>query len=202
MSLSLNKSFWQSTLGVSIDDMIFISKTSASDSASVSISSGIDATYNLYLVMLNQVVPATDHVNLRMEIKSSSSALDANTAYYRAYNRVSGGSSNASALEYRSTDQTVESSPITLTSQCSNDATVDGSMVAGQIYFYNFRDSDKFNSFRSEIVFNTASGGTFIQTAVTSAMTVASTNPDELSFSFSSGNIGSGDFILYGLKDS
>ena len=182
--------------------LTFISKSSASDSSSVSISSGIDSTYNIYKVIINGVVPATDAQNLRVAIKASSSALNMNTAYYRAYNRVSGGSSNLSALEYRTTDQTSDSSPARLTAQCANDTALDGAMVSGNIYFYNFQASNKFNSIRSEINFNTVSSGTFIQTAITSAMTTVVTNPDELEFSFSSGNIASGDFILYGIKDS
>ena len=186
--------------------LTFISKSSASDSSSVSISSGIDSTYNIYKVVINAAVPATNHVDFRMQIRASSSDLNINSAFYRTYNAVStGGSSTASVLEYRSLDQTTNNSPVTLTAQCAADGTKDGAMVAGQIYFYNFQDSNKFNSFRSEINHNSANSSTadiYIQTALVGAMTTVVTNPDELEFSFSSGNIASGDFILYGIKDS
>ena len=57
----------------------------------------------------------------------------------------------------------------------------------------------------SELLNNSANSSTadiYIQTALVGAMTTTVTNPDELEFSFSSGNIASGDFILYGIKDS
>ena len=51
-----------------LGDLIFISRSTASSSANVSITSGIDSTYKEYIFIFNNIHPATDNANLQFNM--------------------------------------------------------------------------------------------------------------------------------------
>jgi hypothetical protein len=71
MSLSLNKSFWQPSLGASIEDMTFISKQTASAATSLSFTSGIDNTYPTYIWEIEDIHFNTDDVQFLFQVSTN-----------------------------------------------------------------------------------------------------------------------------------
>jgi hypothetical protein len=54
------------TLPVALGDMVFISSQTASNSASISFTTGIDSTYKEYQFWFIDIHPRTDSVNLHL----------------------------------------------------------------------------------------------------------------------------------------
>ena len=71
--------------GVSAKSLILISTTTASSSATVDITSGIDDTYKEYIIKFYDVHPATDNVTFQVNFRDGGSSYDAtktSTAFY------------------------------------------------------------------------------------------------------------------------
>ena len=201
MSLSLNKSFWQATLGVSIDDMIFISKTTASSSASLEITSGIDSTYNQYKIVLNKVIAATSAALLQMQFSTDgvTYAETVGSAIYSSRNYA--GVVSALAAETGQSRDATGGSPNTGMNDIgywsSNDS---ADYLSGWIDFYN-PASTSLNklAYSSMVNFNTSLGPSQMVAPMIINQTSAIT---ALKFAYTSGNIVSGEFILYGINES
>ena len=54
-----------------LGSMIFLSKQTASSSATISFTSGIDSTYKEYLFTFNNIHPATDSANLQFQVSTN-----------------------------------------------------------------------------------------------------------------------------------
>jgi hypothetical protein len=55
-----------------LGDLVFISRTTASSSSSLSITSGIDSTYKEYIFIFNNIHPATDSAALKFQVSTDS----------------------------------------------------------------------------------------------------------------------------------
>jgi len=75
--------------------LVFISRSTASSSSSVSITSGIDSTYKEYIFVYNNIHPATDNVQFLVNFSidgGSNYNVTKTSSYFHAYNLESGGS--------------------------------------------------------------------------------------------------------------
>ena len=78
-----------------LGDLVFISRSTASSSASVSITSGIDSTYKEYIFMFNNIHPATDNVQFLVNFSADGGSnynLTKTSTYFHGYNLEGGGS--------------------------------------------------------------------------------------------------------------
>ncbi len=159
----------------------------SSPTASVTLT-GIDSTYDVYQLVTTNVVPVTNAVFLHMRFTESGTP-NTTSNYDRANKQLSAGGSfgNASNTNEDKTE---------LTWQQSNTSTLS---VQNNLYIFNANNSSEYTFFTLENVgwensvgqsFGRAGGGVF---TVTSAV-------DGCNIFFSSGNIASGTFTLYGLK--
>ena len=79
--------------GVSAKSLILISTQTASSSATISFTSGIDSTYDEYVFKFYDIHPETDQAILTVNFRDGSSAYDATktTTSFQSYNLESGG---------------------------------------------------------------------------------------------------------------
>lgn len=168
-----------------------IATTTASGVAAVDFTTGINSTYDAYLFVLSSVVPATTSTRLYMRTSSNGgSSFDAGATDY-AYVMV-GVDDAAGTLQTNSGGTTQ-----ILINQKQVGASHSG--LNANIYLYKPSTSQ-----RCQVTFNSSAldnGG--LLGAVSGAGSRQATGVvNAVRFLFSSGNIASGEFKLYGLKKS
>jgi len=203
MTLTLNKGFWfpLGGGGGDDDDMIFISKATASSSASLEITSGIDSTYNQYKIVLNKVIAQTSAALLQMQFSTNGStyAEIVGSAIYSSRNYT--GVVSALAAETGQSRDATGSTPNTGMNDIGYWSSSDSAdSLSGWIDLYN-RANTSLNklAYSSMVNFNNSLGPAQMVAPMVINQTSAIT---ALKFSYTSGNIVSGDFILYGIKES
>jgi len=173
---------------------IYISSVTASNSASVAFTSGIDSTYNRYVIVGSKIIPATDRVELRMRSSSN------------------GGSSyDSGASDYRMERQRIDIQTIQTNSDHMKVATEIPSasssyapLVAGasfNIFFDKLTDTSYHKNFHVE-AWNYFIDSGIYETYFNNTKRAGTSAINALQFFFSSGNIASGTFTLYGIKNS
>ena len=144
-----------------------------------------DSSYDVYMVRVNNCIPATDNVSAYMSItKSGTAATTSNYDYaykdLKAYTTFSNNSStNQNKLNF------------------GNTGTGGSEGVNTIIYFFNFNSSSEY-SFGTEETSMLISNQSLRGQQGGFVHTVASAS-DGVQFFFSSGNIASGTFSLFGL---
>ena len=181
--------------GVGGGSMNLISTQTASSSSTISFASGIDSTYKEYILKYINVHPATDGANLQVNFRDGSTDYDATktTIVFLAGNSEDG---STNALEYKQSNDLAQSTNFQNLGEsvgADNDQCASGTLhlfepssttfVKHFIATTNFYDSGN-----NSIVFYV--GGYCNATAAI----------DGVQFKFSSGNIDSGVFKLYGIS--
>ena len=175
----------------------FISKATASASASIEFTSGIDSTYKEYVFYFNNIHPATDNVSFQFngtdDTSSHSFDITKTTTAFQAYHSES---DSEASLGYRSTDDVAQGTGYhTLMNQVSNDADAN---IAGYLHLFEPSNTTFVKHFLARISGNNEdnmaqdgfSAGYFNTTAAITG----------LDFKFSSGNIDSGEILLFGVN--
>tara|TARA_B100000029_G_C17523442_1_gene940785 strand:+ start:1090 stop:1602 length:513 start_codon:yes stop_codon:yes gene_type:complete len=165
--------------------LVLIDSATASDSASISLT-GIDSTYNVYMVKYNNVVAGTDSEYFRIRVTKSGSA-DTTWNYDQAYKKLD---ASTSFSDRSNTNQSYwETEELGTSTQEQNN---------GVLYLFNFNESSEWSFITvEESTFNTAQQLTGRQGGGVHTVSSAS---DGIQFYMASGNIASGEFKLYGLK--
>ena len=182
----------------SLGNLVFISRSTASSSSSVNITSGIDSTYKDYIFIFNNIHPQTDEknfvFNLSVDGGSNYNVTKTTTMFYAEHREDDSATQFAyetgSDLAQSTTEQLLNfshgngsdesSSGELFLFNPSSTTFVKHFIARGNVYHYNNRSLDSFVAG----YFNT-----------TSAI-------DAIKFQQSSGNIDSGTIKLYGIKDS
>jgi len=152
---------------------------------------GIDSTYDVYMLQASGVIPVTDGVDGQLRVTKSGvvqSDLNYDFAFKglrtdRAFSNLS--STNSSKWTY----------PICWSTR--NTSAEAGTGGNGIIYLFNFNSSSEYSFFTSESTTLWSSGVIGVQGG--GVHTVASAS-DGINFQVHSGNIEAGTFTLYGLK--
>jgi len=172
-----------------------ITTSTASSSATISFTSGIDSTYKEYLFIFNSMHPATDQVSFSFQGNAAGGSGYNETitsTYFTAYHNEAG---NSAALEYTdANDQAQGTSFQALLHNLGNDA---DQCCSGYLRLFdpsnttfvtNFMTASS-NTQYQDIEFNHYVGGYF---NTTSAI-------DEIQFKMSSGNIDAGTIQMFGV---
>ena len=169
---------------------VHLDSATASASSSIDMITGIDGTYDVYVLVLNGVVPASDTFQLRMRVsEDTGSTWKSGASDYRYAAAEHGGSSGSSSGSgYIALDGIGNAS---------------GEGLNAQIYFYNPSSTSLwkvFNFHTATTGFNPAAAptgrdGTGVYDGTANAI-------DGVQFLMSSGNITSGTFRLYGISNS
>jgi hypothetical protein len=181
--------------GLSGGTMNLISTQTASSSATISFTSGIDSTYDEYVFKFYDIHPATNSASLTFNGSSDTGSnynVTKTTSVFRAYHEQSGASS---ALGYRTSDDLAQSTNFQILNfEINNDNDSSG---VGELKLFN-PSSTTFvkhfiqtgNCVQSTYTRNDFVAGYFNTTSVI----------DAVQFKMSSGNIDSGVIKLYGIS--
>ena len=166
--------------------LIKIAETTVSSAtASVSLT-GIDSTYDVYMVKYNNVTFSVDGVTFSMRFLTSSTP-DTSSNYDYAQKTLR-------SLEVFGNESQVNQDKVSLGS--IGNAT--GEQANGIYYLFNFNNASEYSFGTKENAYINANGDTKSENGGF-LLTVAQAN-NGVKFIVSSGNIASGTFTLYGLK--
>ena len=197
-----NDSFTNITVwpaGISAGNYVQISENEISSPvSSVSVTSGLTSTYNMYLIKFNGIQVATDGVNVTFN-GSTDGGSNYNVAKTTTYTRAVHDESNTSTSWSYETDKDLANSTSAqrLSHVQSNDA---DATMCGFIWLFNPADTTYKKKFMADIQFsqqgpysfNAQISGIFETASAINAFQIATT----------SGNLTAGKIKLYGLKDA
>ena len=176
-----------------LGNLKFISKQTASSSANVSITSGINSTYKEYIFYFNNIHPASQSFlgfNFSTDGGSNYNAVKTSTNF-RAYH----SEANATNLEYKDGDDIQQGTGLVLTAGNLGNASDESS--SGYLHLFE-PSSDTFAKhfiFRSSSVSSApASFDCYVAGYVNTTSAV-----NGVEFKMSSGNIDSGEITLFGV---
>jgi len=179
-----------------IDDMVFISSATASSSASIEFTSGIDSTYKEYVFYFVNIHPATDKQYFTFQGSTDSGSTYATTVTttdFAAYHSESG---SASGLGYESgADQAQGTGLIKISNTVGNGA---DECCVGYLHLFNPSSTTYVKNFinRSQTYqgdnysFDEYKAGYFNTTSAINA----------IKFQFASGNIDDGKILMFGIN--
>ena len=160
----------------------------ASDSASLTIT-GLDSTYDTYMILISDIVPATDTAILKL-LMGDSGGIDTGASDYAYHTALKAGSSGT----YNAVNSTADSS-IQLTGNVGN--VVSGEGCGGVLYLTSPGDGSTLSMVAGTMVSRASDGN--IQNGNVGACRTAVITLDRIQIKFSTGNITSGRLTVLGV---
>lgn len=175
---------------------VLITSSTASASASIDFTSGIDSTYNIYEVEFIDVLPATDGVEFFMRVSTDAgSTYKSGASDYSNVVYALNSADNRGTLKGMSTYNSMNLNTAGASYGIGNTG-LDGG-VSGNLFFY----SPDSGTLDFKMIFSVCYGGSvneMVQSLGTGVYETA-TAVDAVQFLFDSGNITSGEINLYGI---
>ena len=195
MPLGAFKAALMGTAGVSTADVVLLSSTTASDDASVSITSGINSTYGEYIFKFYSINPATDDAHFGFQVStdggSSYGVAITSTAFAALHEEDDGsdffyatGEDLANGTGYQR-----------IMNEMSNAADSGG---AATLHLFNPASTTYVKYFYSQGNFYVGSNANSHQ--IVGGYINTTTAIDDIQFKMSSGNINAGTIKMYGIK--
>ena len=177
-----------------LGDLVFISRSTASSSSSVDITSGISSTYKEYIFILNNMHPETNdkHFTFQVNANGESGFNETITStLFRAYHLENG---SASGLDYRTANDQAQGTAYQRISEEVGNAADES--VSGILHLFDPSNTTFVKHFIARTSLNYGSPrDTFTAGYVNTTSAI-----DEISFAFTSGNVDSGTIDLYGVN--
>ena len=183
----------------SLGELVFISKQTASSSATISFTSGIDSTYKEYIFYFVNIHPATDEAEFSFQGDTGTNTNYNQTITSSMFTANHHENDSQTGLQYFSAfDQAQGTAFQTIQTNVSND---NDNGVNGILQIFNPSSS----TFVKHFIANTQSfqpdGSTRLSHQhFTAGYFNTTTALTRFQFKFSSGNMDSGDIILFGLN--
>ena len=176
-------------------NLVFISKQTASSSASISFTSGIDSTYKEYIFYFVNLHPQNDNVTFQFQVSTDGGSTYGVTATTTSFRGLHTEADTTSLAYSASTDLAQSTNFQYLTGNMGAD---NDQADVGILHLFNPSSTTFVKHFmanfnncgESNISLNTFNAGYF---NTTSAI-------DAIKFEITSGNIDSGDILLYGVN--
>ena len=184
---------------VNAGSMIFISKVTASSSATIDFTSGIDSTYKEYVFTFNNIEPATDGADFSFQVETGTNS-DYNqtitSSYFRAYHHEA---DSAAAIEYVTGKDLAQSTNFQVLAGAVGNGADDNNdeCASGKMHLFNPSSTTFVKHFTSHI--NMYENGNSCHTIFVGGYINDTTAITRVRFKFSSGNIATGDICLYGI---
>ena len=176
--------------------MVLLSTQTASGSANLSFTSGIDSTYKEYVFKFINMHPATDQKNFQVNFRDGSTAYDATktTTVFEAYHDEGDG---GAALQYTTARDLAQS---TSAQQLSN-STGNGNdeSCSGEMSLFNPSSTTFVKHFIARVQNYQGDGDGYSIQHFTAGYCNVTAAIDGVQFSFNSGNIDSGIINMYGV---
>ena len=179
--------------GVSAKSLILISTTTASSSATVDITSGIDDTYKEYIIKFYDVHPATDNVTFQVNFRDGGSSYDATKTSSAFYAHQ--GESEDTGFGYGSSQDLAQATgvqPLLGSLGNGNDECASGELI---LYDPSSTTYVKHYMVKTQYYHQ----GNYSQIYYVAGYCNVTAAIDGVQFSMSSGNIDAGTFKLYGV---
>ena len=177
---------WNSTAPSGTGTVQLISTVVASSQAAVAFT-GLSSTYSYYYVVYDGVLPLTNNVNLIMRVSTNNGSTYSSSGYYYAINVTTSGGSNSPAGG-------AGVGQFVLTSGQSN---ATSNTASGFLEIYNPSQSTNYQHINNRAIQIDSSGG--VDSISGGGVWLTTTAVNAIQFSFSSGNISTGTFKLYGV---
>ena len=196
MPLGAFKAALMGTAGVSTADVVLLSTTTASDDATVDITSGIDSTYGVYIFRFYNIHPATDSQDFSFQVNAAGGSGFNETitsTVFRAYHTEAGAS--GAVDNDASRDQAEGTAYQKLSGEVGNG---NDESLAGELHLFNPASTTYVKNFiwRGTVYFSEDANYANFNAGYINTTTAI----DEISFKFASGNVESGKIKMWGVK--
>ena len=181
--------------GVGGGSMSLISTQTASNSSTISFTSGIDSTYKEYVFKFIDIHPASDNVTFQVGFRDGGSDYDATktTIFYRAYNYENGSSNALAYVTAQDLAQSTNFQSLTEGSGGDNDQS-----CSGTLNLFDPSNTTFVKHFFATV--NSAHAVDLSENVYVAGYCNVTAAIDGVQFKFSSGNIESGVIKLYGIS--
>ena len=177
---------------------ILISTATASNAASIAITSGIDSTYDEYMFVFTDIHPETDRAYFKFQVNAAGgSGYDetiTSTAFAAYHQEDDGGTP---AVAYKSSNDQAQGSAYQILDQ-ELDADND-SCTAGILHLFSPSSTTYVKQFYSRLSTSLDGGEPYSNDSFIAGYINTTSAIDEISFKFSSGNM-NGTIQMYGIK--
>ena len=185
-----------SGLTSSVGDLVFISKQTASSSASISFTSGIDSTYKEYIFFFKDIHPATDSVDFEFNMSTDSGSNYNVTKTTTLFDPIHGEDGSNGGVAYSGSRDLAQGTGFQdLMGSIGNDNDQSGT---GYLHLFNPSSTTFVKHFISRTHYSHASNYALSMFIAGYGNTTSAV--DAIQFKMSSGNIDSGDILLYGVN--
>ena len=177
--------------------MTLISTTTASSDSTISITSGIDSTYPIYVFKFISVHPSADNVHFRVNFRDGDSSYDATktTSYFRAY---ADEADSATSLAYSGGNDLANGTGVQNLTEGQGNGNDES--FSGEMFLFDPSSTTFVKHFISRLQsYNQADISYESYVAGYCNVTAAI---DGVQFTMTSGDIDAGTIKLYGIKDS
>ena len=185
-----------SGLTSSVGELQFISKQTASSSASISFTSGIDSTYKEYVFYFVDIHPATDNTQFTFQGSTDSGSnynVTMTTTFFQAQHSEAG---SGTALTYKTGgDQAQGTSFQQLSADVGN---ANDECFVGQLHLFNPSSDTFVKHFVCRC--STYAGIDYMVDTYAAGYFNTTSAIDAIQFKMASGNIDAGDILLYGVN--
>ncbi len=180
----------------SLGELTFISKQTASSSATISFTSGIDSTYKEYVFIWNNIHPATNNASFKFNMSidaGSNYNVTKTTTFFQAAHKEDG---TGGGLSYEASQDLAQGTGVqTLIADIGND---NDQSASGYLHLFNPSSTTFVKHFIS--AGSNYNGDDYVNNPFSAGYANTTSAVDAVQFSMSSGNIDSGDIILFGLN--
>ena len=183
---------------VGLGGLVLLSEQTASASASISFTSGIDSTYDIYKFEFINIHPATNDITFQFNLSTnggSTYVVTKTTTLFRATHGEDGSSGGLSYLPSSSLAQNTAYQALAQSVGNDNDQN-----IGGYLYLFNPSSTTYVKNFITNVNSTAHSDRTNNEFAAGYGNTTSAVNA--INFKFSSGNIDAGTIKMYGIKGS
>ena len=178
--------------------MTLISSQTASGSASIEFTSGIDSTYPIYRFEWINIHPSASGQDFQFNMSTDSGSnynVTKTTTYFTAHHNESGSYSNLAYASGEDLAQSTGNQTLQYYTHTDNDNSCSGFM-----YLYNPSSSTFVKHFMSNSNASVVDGVPYSNNSFSAGYGNTNSSIDAVKFVMSSGNIDSGTIKLYGIK--
>jgi len=178
--------------------LTFISEQTASSSASVSFTTGIDSTYPIYKFEFINIHPATDGGQLSFNMSTDSGSNYNVTKTTTAFQSIHNESGSTTSLNYETAEDLAQGTGFQ--DFAVNIGNGNDENASGEMYLFNPSSTTFVKHFITDV--NTHHNSDYSVRFFTAGYGNTTSAVDGIQFKMASGNIDSGTIKLYGIKDS
>ena len=195
MPLGAFKAALMGTAGVSTGDVVLLSSQTASNSATISFTSGIDSTYGEYIFKFYNINPATDSQAFKFQANATDSTSYDETVTSSAFKSTHYEDDSNQGLAYAADTDLAQSTDFIHLMQHTGSGGDES--LAGELHLFNPSSTTYVKHFYSRIHSHASSNQS--QTYFIGGYINTTTAIDDIQFKFASGNF-DGKIKLWGVK--